>query len=281
MQKTLLLLTVVFCLENSALATWSVIAVDRSTRRVVMAAASCVDTTDDRMKNAIGVVVPGIGIATCQAAADGTGGNQMLVFEELQKGTDPYEIIEMLSADPAFQSRQFGIVDMEGRAAGHSGLGNSFVTQFVSGQVPGTEIFYAVQGNTLRMHDVVPSAVKSFVETSGSLADRAMAALWAGDRAGGDSRCSCPPPPEDGGAPRIPCDAKTAHVAYILMADPSDENGDSYSNGDYAMYLTVSQPSPDHPQGIREGEDLNPVKTLRMRYEQWRAANRDDIEQEW
>ena len=281
MQKTLLLLTVVFCLENSALATWSVIAVDRSTRRVVMAAASCVDTTDDRMKNAIGVVVPGIGIATCQATADGTGGNQMLVFEELQKGTDPYEIIEMLSADPAFQSRQFGIVDMEGRAAGHSGLGNSFVTQLVSGQVPGTEIFYAVQGNTLRMHDVVPSAVKSFVETSGSLADRAMAALWAGDRAGGDSRCSCPPPPEDGGAPRIPCDAKTAHVAYILMADPSDENGDSYSNGDYAMYLTVSQPSPDHPQGIREGEDLNPVKTLRMRYEQWRAANRDDIEQEW
>ena len=165
MRRTLLLLAALFCLESSAFATWSVIAVDRSTRRVVMAAASCVDTTDDRMKDAIGVVVPGIGIATCQAAADGTGRNQMLVFEELQKGTDPHEIIEMLSADPAFQSRQFGIVDMEGRAAGHSGLGNGFVTQFMHGQVPGTEIFYAVQGNTLRMHDVVPSAVKAFVET--------------------------------------------------------------------------------------------------------------------
>ena len=30
----------------------------------------------------------------------------MLVFEELQKGTDPKRIIEMLAADPAYQSRQ-------------------------------------------------------------------------------------------------------------------------------------------------------------------------------
>jgi hypothetical protein len=36
------------------------------------------------------------------------------------------------------------------------------------------------------------------------------------------------------------------------------------------MYITVSQPAPDHPQGIKEGENLNPVKTLRMRYDAWR-----------
>ena len=150
MRRICLLLALLFALENSAFATWSVIAVDRSTRRVVMAAASCVNTDDEAMKTAIAVVVPGIGIAACQAAADGTHQNQMLVFQELQKGTDPKAIIEMLSADPQFQSRQFGILDMQGRAAGHSGLGNGFVTQFISGQVPGTEIFYAIQGNTLR-----------------------------------------------------------------------------------------------------------------------------------
>ncbi len=66
---------------------------------------------------------------------------------------------------------------MQGRAAGHSGLSNSFVTQFIHGQVPGTEIYYAVQSNTLRMHDIVPSAVKAFLETSDSLADHAMAGL--------------------------------------------------------------------------------------------------------
>src|SRR5262247_3212858 len=147
MRRICLLLALLFGLEHSAFATWSVIAVDRSTRRVVMAAASCVNTDDEAMKTAIAVIVPGVGVAACQAAADGTHQNQMLVFRELQKGTEPRQIIEMLSADPAFQSRQFGILDMEGRSAGHSGLGNSFETLFVPGHVPGTEIYYSVQGN--------------------------------------------------------------------------------------------------------------------------------------
>ncbi len=275
MRRTILFLVVVLCLQSTAFATWSVIAVDRSTGRVAMAAASCVDTTDHRMFEAIAVVVPGLGIATCQAAADGTGLNQMLVFEELRKGTDPHQIIEMLSRDPAFQSRQFGILDMEGRNAGHSGLGNGFVAQYITGQVPGTEIFYAVQGNILRMHDVVPSAVQAFIDTEGTLADRAMAALWAGDRAGGDSRCECPPPPEDGSEPPIPCDAKTAHVAFIVAADPNDTNGDSYNNGEYALYIPVSQPSADREFGTKAGEDLNPVKTLQMGYEAWKRAGGD------
>src|SRR5687767_2434260 len=107
MRKTFLLLVLLLCLENSAFATWSVIAVDKSTGRVVMAAASCVNTDDEAMKTAIAVVVPGRGIAACQAAADNTHQNQMLVFRELQKGTHPRQIIEMLSPDPGFQSRQF------------------------------------------------------------------------------------------------------------------------------------------------------------------------------
>ena len=49
------------------------------------------------------VVVPGKGVAACQASVDSTHTNQMLVFSELQKGTDPEAIIELLSADPAFQ----------------------------------------------------------------------------------------------------------------------------------------------------------------------------------
>ena len=110
------------------------------------------------------VVVPGKGVAACQAAVDGTHTNQMLVFRELQKGTDPKAIIEMLSADPAFQSRQFGILDLQGRSAGHSGLTNGYVSQDVQGQVPGTEIFYSIQGNILRPGEVVPNAVKAFLE---------------------------------------------------------------------------------------------------------------------
>jgi uncharacterized Ntn-hydrolase superfamily protein len=205
-------------LPATAFATWSVIAVDRSTGRVVIASATCVDRDDQFLMGVQAVVVPGKGVAACQAGVDNTHQNQMLVFRELQKGTDPKQIVELLSADPAFQTRQFGIVDLQGRSAGHSGLGNGYVSQDIHGQVPGTEIFYSIQGNILRPGTVVPNAVQAFLHASGAITDRVMAAMEASDGSGGDSRCTCPPWPTDGSKPAIPCSEKTAHVAYILMA---------------------------------------------------------------
>jgi Raf kinase inhibitor-like YbhB/YbcL family protein len=195
------------------------------------------------------------------------------VFQELEKGTDPKRIIEMLSQDPAFQSRQFAILDLQGRSAGHSGLTNGYVSQDVQGQVPGTEIFYSIQGNILRPGFVVPNAVQAFVRTSGTITDRVMAAMEAADGSGGDSRCNCPPWPTDGTAPAIACEGRTSTVAYILAADPKDVSGDSHNNGKYAVYLTTSQPGPDKgPYQIKAGENLNPVKTLRMRYDAWKKT---------
>jgi hypothetical protein len=267
----LLLSAAILCLPSSAFATWSVIAVDKATGRVVIASATCVDRDDQFLMGVQAVVVPGKGVAACQAAVDQTHQNQMLVYQELQKGTDPKAIIEMLSRDPAFQTRQFGILDLQGRRSGHSGLGNGYVSQDLQGQVPNTEIFYSIQGNILRPGQVVPNAVQAFLKTSGAITDRVMAAMEAADGSGGDSRCTCPPWPDDGSKPSIPCDGKTAHVAYILMAEKSDASGDSHNNGKYTMYLTVSQPAPDHgPNVIKPGENLNPVKTLRLRYDEWR-----------
>ena len=254
----------------TAHATWSVIAVDAATGRVVIASATCVDRDDQFLKGVQAVVVPGKGVAACQAGVDMTHANQMLVYRELQKGTEPAKIIEMLAQDPAFQSRQFGIVDLTGRTAGHSGLSNGYVTQDVQGRVPGTQVWYSIQGNILRPGEVVPSAEKAFLATQGALTDRVMAAMDAADAAGGDSRCTCPSPTPGGAA--IPCNGKTAHVAYILMAERGDASGDSHNNGTYALYLTVAQPSAGGPNAIREGEDLNPVKTLRQRYDAWRRT---------
>jgi len=271
MRQTALVLLLLLAAPSRALATWSIVAVDRGTGRIAIASATCVDRDDEFLKGVQAVVVPGKGVAACQAAVDNTHQNQMLVFNELQKGTDPKAIIELLSADPAFQSRQFGIVDLQGRAAGHSGLTNGYVSQNVHGQVPGTEIFYSIQGNILRPGQVVPNAVAAFVKTAGALTDRVMAAMEAADGSGGDSRCTCPPWPSDGSKPQIPCDEKTAHVAYILMAEKMDASGDSHNNGKYTMYINVAQPGADHgPNVIRDGENLNPVKTLRMRYDAWR-----------
>ncbi|HKB14154.1 MAG TPA: DUF1028 domain-containing protein [Vicinamibacterales bacterium] len=270
-QIVLCVIVLVMGAPSRALATWSVIAVDGSTGRVVIASATCVDRDDEFLKGVQAVVVPGKGVAACQAAVDNTHQNQMLVFQELQKGTDPKTIIELLGKDPAFQTRQFGILDLQGRRAGHSGLTNGYVSQDVQGQVPGTEVFYSIQGNILRPGLVVPNAVAAFLKTGGAITDRVMAAMEAADGSGGDSRCTCPPWPTDGSKPAIPCDEKTAHVAYILMAEKSDGNGDSHNNGKYTMYINVAQPAADHgPNVIRDGENLNPVKTLRMRYDAWR-----------
>ena len=273
MRQMVCLLALLTVAPSPAFATWSVIAVDRSTGRVVIASATCVDQNDEFLKGVQAVVVPGKGVAACQAGVDNTHQNQMLVFQELQKGTDPKAIIELLSKDPAFQSRQFGILDLQGRRGGHSGLTNGFVSQDVQGQVPGTEVFYSIQGNILRPGLVVPNAVQAFINTNGAITDRVMAAMEAADGSGGDSRCTCPPWPTDGSKPAFACDGKTAHVAYILMSEPGDTNGDSHNNGKYKMYITVAQPGPDRGAGaIKDGENLNPVKTLRVRYDAWRKT---------
>jgi len=286
MRRIIFSLALLLALQTSAFATWSVIAVDRSTGRVVISSSTCTGSTDDFLKDVQAVVVPGKGVAACQAGVDGTHQNQTLVFEELQKGTEPTRIIELLSQDPGFQGRQYGIVDLQGRMAGHSGLTNGFVTQDIHGQVPGTEIFYSIQGNILRSAKTVPSAVKAFIAAKGGITDRVMAAMEAADAAGGDSRCTCTTGGNRGAdgseaaqpTKEIPCSYRTSLVAYILAADPKDANGpgdaiNSHNNGKYAMYVTVSQPNHGPTFNIKAGENLNPVKTLRLRYDAWIKAH--------
>ena len=56
------------------------------------------------------------------------------------------------------------------------------------------------------------------------------------------------------------------HVAYILRADKDDKNGASYNDGQYAVYLSVTN------RDIKPDENANPVKTLRMRYDSWKRG---------
>jgi hypothetical protein len=161
---------------GTAWATWSIIAVDLSTKRVVIASATCVNNNDEFLKGVQAVIVPGKGVAACQASVDSREGhpNQMLVFNELQKGTAPERIIALLSEDPAFQSRQFGIVDLKGRSAGHSGLTNGYVSQDIQGRVPGpTSIFNSGQHPPARRG--ITARGESVPDTKGAPTDRVMA----------------------------------------------------------------------------------------------------------
>lgn len=251
-------------------ATWSVIALDRATGRMVVSSATCVAQRALRgfpssgLMDVQAIIAPGFGVAAAQAGVDRTRANQSLIHAELRKGTHPSEILAQLMTDPGIQSRQFGIIDLQGRMAGFSGARNLAAALSVQGQVLGTEIFYAIQGNILAANEVVQSAVRAFEGASGELEDRVMAAMEAADAAGGDRRCTCatPPVPETANA----CAERTAHVAYIAIADKTSTDGASYNDGSYVKVIDV------HDENISREEDANPVKTLRMRYDAWKAG---------
>ena len=265
MKRVLLALVFIFAFHSTAFATWSIIALDLSTGQVIIASATCVPQAgfpgrpSRDLMDIQAVIVPGVGVAACQAGVDNTRANQMLVYQELLKGTDPVQILEMLHRDERIQSRQFGILDMQGRSIGFSGENNRFAALHVSGRV-GEDIFYQVQGNILFSERVMYDAALAFTKVHGTLADRVMAAMKAADDAGGDSRCTCEREPK----PAAACDGKTAHVAYIAIADRDDTRGNSHNDGDYYAYISV----PD--ENILPTEHANPVKTLRMRYDAWK-----------
>lgn len=250
-------------------ATWSVIAVDRRTGRVVVASATCVP--QERLLNfpAKGlmdiqaILVPGVGVAAAQAGVDRSRANQTLIYEEIQKGTHPDEILVMLREDPDIERRQFAVVDLQGRCMGFSGSGNGAASLAVADSVPGTGIVFSVQGNILASDAVVHEAVAAFKAETGSITDRVMAAMETADALGGDRRCDCSTEP----VPPAPCTTRTAHVAYIVAADPDDPTGTSFNDGQYSMYVNVTD------QDIQPHEDANPVKTLRMRYDAWKAEH--------
>ena len=277
MKRLLLSVALLFGAAAPAFATWSVIAVDAKTGQVIIASSTCVrqEAFPSRKPNGArdlmdvqAVIVPGVGVAACQAGADNTRQNQMLVYRELQKGTPPAQIIEMLKKDPDIERRQFGIVSIpngktitaQTSRAGFNGTGNSRSSLYYGGQYG--DFYYQVQGNTLLGDQVVYQAALAFSRATGTLADHVMAAMEAADANGGDSRCNCGNNPLD----FVPCDNKTSHVAYIAIANKDDVMGATHNDGKYFAYLAVGDDS------IKKGESANPVKTLKMRYEAWKKA---------
>ena len=260
-----------FLTASPAFATWSVIAVDQKTREVVIASATCVPQAAfsgfpaKGLMDVQAIVVPGKGVAAAQAGVDRTRKNQQLIFDEITKGTDPARILEMLKEDPNVEVRQFAIVDLQGRMTGFSGQKNMPTSLSRQQQVPGTGIYFSIQGNILAGDDVVTAAMTAFAGAAGSLADRVMAAMEAADAKGGDKRCTCETKPLP--AATAACENKTSHVAYILRADPADKSGASFNDGHYAMYVAVTN------DDITAAENPNPVKTLRLRYEARKKAH--------
>lgn len=159
------------------LTTFSIVAADPAEREIGIAVQS--------KFLSVGAVVPwaesGAGAIATQAWANTTFGPRAL--ELLRGGEPPEQIVQTLIAhDENAEDRQFGIVDAQGRSASFTG-GRCIPW---AGGIAGEH--FAAQGNCLAGAAVVDAMAATFRAERGSLADRLVRALAAGQREGGDKR---------------------------------------------------------------------------------------------
>jgi uncharacterized Ntn-hydrolase superfamily protein len=166
--------------EHGVSGTFSIVAVDPESGVCGAAVASRYPS--------VGTVVPyvrsGVGAFCTQHWHNPKWGERAL--DLLASGKLPEEVLgELLRDDKNKDKRQLAIIDMAGRAANRN-PSNADPGGVWWGAASGR--FYACQGNTLTGVGVIAAMAKAYEETKGSLADRLMAALVAGDCAGGDHR---------------------------------------------------------------------------------------------
>ena len=158
--------------------TFSIVAFDSDTGDVGIAVASKFP--------AVGAVVPwleaGVGAVATQSFVNARYGPDGL--DLLRRGEEPITAAQLLTAaDDQRAVRQLGMVDCQGRAATFTG---DECLDWAGGVI-GTGV--AIQGNILAGPQVVAAMEAAWLTSAGApLVERLMAALLAGDRAGGDRR---------------------------------------------------------------------------------------------
>ena len=181
---------------------------------------------------AVGAIVPwaraGAGAVATQALANynyGPRGLDLMARGETAQNT----LDALISSDEDREQRQVGVVDAEGRAATFTG-DECFEW---AGGVTGEN--YAAQGNILVGRETVEAMAKIFEGADGDLASRLLAALDAGQEAGGDSR-------------------GRQSAALLVVKEGGGYGGDN----DRVLDLRVD----DHPEPIRELIRLQDLHTL-------------------
>lgn len=119
-------------------------------------------------------------VATQSYAKVGFGPDGLAMMA--QGKTAQETLAELLKNDPRREQRQVGLVDAQGNVAAHTG---SECNEW-AGHKLGKH--FSVQGNILTGSEVVEAMSEAYINATGELADRLVAALRAGEGAGGDKR---------------------------------------------------------------------------------------------
>jgi uncharacterized Ntn-hydrolase superfamily protein len=254
--KTLYSLLIVFLVGNGLKAqdTFSIIAADPVTGEIGSAGASCVTGVGSSgIIDIITDIIPGRGGVNSQAWVCIPNTNLQNAIIQMEAGLNPQEIIDYLLANDSCSSqnfnpeyRQYGIVDFDGtggiRTAGWTG---SLTDDYKEDRQGST---FSVQGNILLNQTVIDAMEANFNTTTGTLADKLMAAMQGANFPGADSRCLG--------------DGTSSRTAYLLVFRPDDNPNDPY------LRLNVGQQVPGvEPIDILQGlyDDFLSIKENQLR----------------
>ncbi len=231
--------------------TFSIVAVDAETGEIGSAGASCVDNADQfGGVMLISGIIPGRGAVNAQANICIQHVNLINAIDQMELGLAPDEIIDWLYDNDACafgnnEQRQYGIVDFDSMGAPRSAAFTGSSTLSYAGHRVGTN--YAIQGNILLGPEILDSMEYHFLNTSGSLATRLMAALQGANVPGADSRCL------DEGT--------SSKSAFLRVFKPDDDPGNPY------LEINV-QLSPD---------GVEPIDSVQVLFDQWNTSGLSDI----
>ncbi len=169
--------------------TFSIIGIDSITGEIGSAGASCIGNAHpDSGAIIISTIIPGKGAIHTQAFYN--PGNQKNAKQKMLVGLSPTEIIAWLrkhDCDNRIEQRQYGIADIDKKGKIRVAAFTGFSCNPYKNHITGKN--YCIQGNILAGKFVLDSMEHAFNRTTGSLADKLMAAMLAAKIPGADTRC--------------------------------------------------------------------------------------------
>lgn len=237
--RNLFLLLLLLPFRSIAQDTFSIVAVDSVTGEVGSAGASCVDLILNFPTYPIdflGDLLPGQGAINTQASYNAT--NQNNARARMLAGDTPQQIISWLTANDAGNNpniRQYGIaafVNGSPQTAGHTGTNTLNYKNHIAGPN------YCIQGNILLGQSVLDSMEARFLNATGDLACKLMAALQGAKVVGADTRCAS--------------NNSSSLFAFLKVAQPTD------SFGSPSLLVRVKTPG---------GAQIEPIDSLQRLFD--------------
>jgi uncharacterized Ntn-hydrolase superfamily protein len=229
---------------NPVYSTFSLCAIDPVTGQ----SGAAVTTRVPFVGRAVPHVRAGVGAVCTQASTEVTYGPRGL--DLMAKGVEPAAAIsQLLSTDQQRESRQLGMIDMQGRSAAHTGKNNNFWAGSKQGRN------YTVQANIMVGPEVTEAVAASFEASEGTgmpLAERMILAMEAGQMKGGDSRWG------------------NLQSAAIKVADPNDPG----RGGDH---ITLAIEVGEHAEPVGEMKRIYYTTGRRLGYRSFSRVEGADV----